>query len=104
MPQSLTAMRVFLNFKKGVYMPSAEKQSVELACPGCKKKMKVKFIKIIEDLEAKCHKCGSKYLFKAKAVSSLKVSLRNLDSAEEKVGKILETAIESAETILNKKK
>jgi transcription initiation factor IIE alpha subunit len=80
-------------------MSAIEKQTVELTCPGCQREMEPTYYDICSRREAKCRRCGSMLKFNSSAVSYLRSALNDLVRAQEKVGKYLEKAVETADAI-----
>lgn len=80
-------------------MTQIEKQTVELTCPSCQKEIEPTYYDICSRREAKCRRCGSMLKFNSSAASSLKSALNDLVRAQEKVGKCLEKAVETADTL-----
>lgn len=83
-------------------MLSIEKQKTTVPCPGCKKDIEVTYYEMYMRKEAKCRRCSSSYKFGSNEVSNLRLRMRELDKAQDKLADAVKLMVDKATATVKK--
>ena len=83
-------------------MPTYDKQTLELACPGCKKPLNLTYNDVCNKTEIKCTRCSSGYRFGSSSRNHLRNALSRMESAQKELSKAMGDLMKEREIFLKK--
>jgi hypothetical protein len=81
-------------------MSTFDRAEFALACPACKKDMKVKYGDVYGSRHAKCQRCSAEVQFDSSAASNLRSATQEVERAQDKLQKAVAAVLNKAQVKL----